>query len=113
MAETFKLRTGASVSNSALETIYTVPASTRTVAIGCVLTNKSASNITADIQIVTASTTGENGDDVYIAKGVLIPTADSLEIIEGKVALETGDAVKVLASASSALDVALSILEIS
>ena len=113
MAETFKLRTGASVSNTALEAIYTVPAATSTVVIGCVLTNKSVANITADIQIVTDSTSGENGDDVYIAKGVLIPTADSLEIIEGKVALEAGDKIKVLASAGSALDVALSILEIS
>jgi hypothetical protein len=113
MAETFKLRTGASVSNSALETIYTAPASTSTVVIGCVLTNKSASNITADIQIVTASTTGENADDVYIAKGVLIPSSDSLEIIEGKVAMEAGDKFKVLSSAATALDVALSILEIS
>ena len=113
MAETFKLKTGASVSNTALESIYTVPASTSTVVIGCVLTNKSGANITADIQIATVSTTGENADDVYIAKAVLIPTADSLEVIEGKVALEAGDTFKVLASAGSALDVALSILEIS
>ncbi len=113
MAETFKLRTGASVSNTVLETIYTAPSNTSTVVIGCVLTNKSAANITADIQIVTASTTGENADNVYITKGVLIPSSDSLEIIEGKVAMEAGDTFKVLASAATALDVALSILEIS
>ena len=56
---------------------------------------------------------GENQDDVYIAKGVLIPSSDSLEIIEGKVAMEAGDKFKVLSSAATALDVALSILEIS
>ena len=112
MAETFKLKTKASAT-TALTDVYTVPASTSTVVIGCALTNKTASNITADLQVVTASSTGENADDVYLTKGVLIPAADSLEIIEGKVALEAGDKIKVLASAGSALDVALSILEIS
>ncbi len=112
MAETFKLRTGASVSNSALEEIYTVPSNTTSVIVGGILSNISSSIITADVQIVTASTTGENGDDVYLVKTVQIPSGSSLEIIEGKVVLETGDKVKVLASASAALDVAFSVMEI-
>jgi len=112
MANNFKLRTGASVSNSTLETIYTVPSSTTTVVVGGMLNNKSGSDITADVQIVTSSSSGENADDVYLVKAVPIPTGSSLEIIEGKVVLETGDIIKVLASAGSALDVAFSVMEI-
>ena len=114
MANTFKLRTASSVSNSTLQAIYTVPTSpsTTTVIVGGTLTNKSGSNITADVQIVTYSSSGENADDIYLIKGVSIPTGESLEIIEGKVVLEPGDVVKGLSSAATALDVALSIMEI-
>jgi len=111
MANTFKLKTGADVGTS-LEAIYTVPASTTAVMIGAMMTNKSATAITVDVQIVTASSTGENADDVYLVKSVSIPTGGTLEIIEGKVVLETGDVVKALASVTTALDVALSVMEI-
>jgi len=111
MAETFRLKTGASVSTSLVD-IYTVPVSTTTVIVGGLLSNKSGSIITADVQIVTASSSGENVDDVYLIKTVQIPSGSSLEIVEGKVVLEAGDKIKVLSSASSALDVAFSIMEI-
>tara|TARA_B000000460_G_scaffold220913_1_gene172724 strand:- start:389 stop:727 length:339 start_codon:yes stop_codon:yes gene_type:complete len=111
MANTFKLKTGASVGTS-LETVYTVPAATTAVMIGAMMANKSASAITVDVQIVTASSAGENADDVYIIKSVSIPTGGTLEAIEGKVVLETGDIVKALASVTAALDVALSVMEI-
>jgi len=112
MAETFKLKTRASISAVALESVYTVPASTTSVIVGGMLSNKSSALITADVQIVTNSTTGENADDVYLINTVQIPQGSSLEIIEGKVVLQESDIVKVLASASSALDVAFSVMEI-
>jgi hypothetical protein len=111
MANTFKLKTAASVSNSTLETVYTVPLATTTVIVGGILSNKSSASITADVQIVTKATTGENGDDVYLIKDVVIGPGLSLEIIEGKVVLEKEDILKVLSSASAALDVAFSIME--
>ena len=39
MANTFKVKTKASVSNSSLDTIYTVPSSTSTVVLGMALSN--------------------------------------------------------------------------
>lgn len=112
MAETFKLKTGASVSDVTPVSIYTVPVSTTSVIVGGMLSNKSSALITANVQIVTNSSTGENSDDVYLINTVQIPQGSTLEIIEGKVVLQEGDIIKVLASASSALDVAFSVMEI-
>jgi hypothetical protein len=113
MANTFKLKTKSSVSNSALEDIYTAPASAlSTVLIGCLLSNKSSTSMTADVKIATNSTSGEDADDVYLVKEVVVPPGISLEIIEGKVVIGPSDKIKVLSSVGSALDVTLSIMEI-
>ena len=111
MANTFKLKTDTAVGTT-LTTVYTVPSSTTTIVIGCTLANIHASaNLNADVQIVTAASSGENGDDVYVIKGVPVPNSSSLEIIEGKIVLETGDAIKVRSDTASSVDVALSVLE--
>ena len=111
MANTFKLKTDTAVGTT-LTTVYTVPASTTTICIGCTLANIHATaNIEADVQIVTAASSGENGDDVYIIKGVPVPNKSSLEIIEGKIVLETGDAIKVRSDTASSVDISLSVLE--
>jgi len=111
MANTFKLKTDTAVGTT-LTTVYTVPGSTTTIVIGCTLANIHATaNLNADVQIVTAATSGENGDDVYVIKGVPVPNSSSLEIIEGKIVLETGDAIKVRSDTAASIDVALSVLE--
>ena len=111
MANTFKLKTDTAVGTS-LATAYTVPSSTTTVVIGCVMANTHATaQIKADMQIVTAATSGENGDDVYIIKNLPIPTGASFEVIEGKMVLQVGDVIKFKSDTASALDVALSVLE--
>ena len=110
MANTFKLKTDSSVGTS-LTSVYTVPSATTTVLIGAVLANITASQIKVNVQIVTAATTGENGDDVYLIKDLPIPTGSSFELIEGKVVLETGDIFKVESDTASSLDVAVSIME--
>ncbi len=77
------------------------------------MSNTSGNAITADIKFVTNSSSGENGDDVYIVKGAPIPQGGSLEVMSGnKIVLEAADALQALSSASNALDVVLSIMEI-
>ena len=77
------------------------------------MSNTSSNAITADIKIVTDSSSGENADDVYIVKGAPIPQGGSLEVMSGnKIVLEASDALQALSSASNALDVVLSIMEI-
>ena len=110
MANTFKLKTDTAVGTT-LTSVYTVPATTTTVIIGAVLANILASQIKVDVKIVTASSAGENADDVYLVKDLPIPNGSSFELIEGKVVLETGDIVKVESDTASSLDVALSVLE--
>ena len=110
---TFKLKTKASIGTS-LTTVYTVPASTTTVVIGLTVANKLGASVTASAQIVTASTTGENADDVYFIKNIPLPSGSSVEMMSGnKINLETGDVIKVQSDTAAALDAVLSIMEIS
>ena len=112
MANTFKLKTKAGIDASLL-TIYTVPANTKTVIIGLTIANVKGASVTADAQVVTASSSGENADDVYLIKDIPLPAGSSIEIMSGnKIVLEAGDIVKVKGSVTDAVDALLSVMEI-
>jgi hypothetical protein len=112
MANTFKLKTKAGI-DASLTTVYTVPSSTTTVIIGLTISNVKGSSVTADAQIVTASSSGENADDVYVVKAIPLPAGSSVEVMAGnKIVLETGDVIKVKGSVTDAVDAILSIMEI-
>ena len=113
MANTFKLKTDTAIGTT-LTTIYTVPVSpaTTTIIIGCLLANIHASaQVKANVQIVTAATSGENGDDVFLIKNVSIPFGSSLEIVEGKIVMQAGDIIKCESDTAGAIDCAISVLE--
>ena len=110
MANTFKLKTDTAV-GTPLTTVYTVPASTTTVVIGAVLSNITAGQVKANGQIVTASSTGEHADDVFLVRELPSPSGSSFELMEGKGVMETGDMFKVESDTASSIDVALSIME--
>ena len=112
MANTFKLKTKAGI-DASLVTIYTVPANTTTVIIGLTISNVKGSSVTADAQIVTASSSGENADNAYIVKSLPLPSGSSVEIMAGnKIVLQAGDIVKVKGSVTDAVDALLSVMEI-
>tara|TARA_R110000744_G_scaffold125900_1_gene232166 strand:- start:393 stop:701 length:309 start_codon:yes stop_codon:yes gene_type:complete len=100
MANTFKNYVSASVGTSAV-TVYTVPSSTTSVVIGLNVANRSASQITADVQL----------GSTYIIKAVPIPVASSLSVLDGKIIMETTETLVVTSSAASSADVILSVLE--
>ena len=100
MANTFKNYVSASVGTSAV-TVYTVPSSTTSVVIGLNIANRSASQITADVQL----------GSTYIIKAVPIPVASSLSVLDGKIIMETTETLVVTSSAASSADVILSVLE--
>lgn len=113
MANTFKVKTKASVSNSSLDTVYTVPSSTTSVILGLILCNKTTSSITVDVQLVSDTSDTETNANVFLLKGTTIPGGSSLEVLSGgKVNIQTTDVIKAQASTGSALDVSLSIMEI-
>ena len=91
MADTFKLKTKASVGVNTTG-VYVVPGSTTTVVIG--ITRASA-------------------DDVHLMKNVPIPQGSSFEFMQGnKIVLETTDTLTAKSDVNNSLDVALTIMEI-
>ena len=100
MANVFKNYTSSSVGTTPVTT-YTVPSATTAVTIGMNLSNVTASQITVDVQV----------GGVYLVKGAPIPAGSGLSVLDGKIILEAADTVVVTASAASAADVILSVLE--
>ena len=114
MANTFKLKTKANV-DASLVTVYTTPTSpsTTSVIIGLTISNVKGSSITADAKIITAASSGENGDDVHVVKDIPLPAGSSVEIMAGnKIILNAGDVLQVKGSTTNCLDAILSIMEI-
>ena len=116
MANDFKRICTPSVSNSSNSTIYAVPnnsgAAVESIVIGITAANKTSSGVTLDIFIDNE----DGSNDVYIVKGASIPAGASLEVMSGnKLVLmndgTNGDNLEALASAGSAVDVTVSVLE--
>jgi len=106
MANTFKRETGNNIGTS-LTLIYTVPASTTTVMIGGVLSNTGSA--TANIAVVT----NDGTNDINLTGAdTPIPSGTALSFIDGKVVLEAGDTIRASSSVANAVDVHLSIMEI-
>lgn len=108
MANTFKSVTKASIGVTTTDA-YTVAASTTTVVIGLILSNRTGDQIVADVYLNKSNVAS---DDVYLIKNLLIPNGSSFEYISGsKLVLETGDKIQVTSNTASSLDVTVSVLE--
>lgn len=106
MANTFKLKTKASVGVSTVG-IYTVPTATTTTVIGITLANVSGGGINVGVGVTRASS-----DNVSILKNVPIPQGSSLEVMGGnKLVLEATDTLTVKSDVASSLDVSVTIME--
>jgi hypothetical protein len=117
MANTFKLKTKASVGTS-LEEYYDVPSSKTAIILSISLSNKTGSAVTADVQVI--SDTSDHSDianasansDVYLIKSAPLPAGSTLEIMQGnKLVLQTTDKIKAMASTGSAVDLIISLME--
>ena len=117
MANDFKRIATPNISNSSNTTIYAVPAGAgssalESIVIGITMCNKSSAGITASVFL-----DNEDGiNDVFIVKDASIPAGSSLEIMSGNklVLMNDGsnaDNLEAIASAASALDVTVSVLE--
>lgn len=89
-------------------TLVTAGAATQTTAIGLNVSNTTASPITANVFITNSAI------DYYIVQNATIGVGGALALFggEGRVVLNTGDALKVQTSAASSADAWLSVLEI-
>ena len=108
MANTFKNKQAVNVGTSTVS-VYTVPSSTTTTLIGLTLANVSGSSITATVAVTDTSA----GTTANIIKNAPILVGSSLIACGGdqKVVLETGDILKVTASAATSVDAIVSYME--
>ena len=116
MANDFKRFCTPNISNSSNSTIYAVPnnssAAVESIVIGITAANKTATGVTVDIFIDNE----DGSNDVYIVKNASIPAGAALEVMAGnKLVLmndgTNGDNLEALASASSSVDITVSVLE--
>jgi hypothetical protein len=117
MANTFKLKTQANVTNEAIShadaLVYTVPGSTHTVVLGISLANITSGSVTADVRVVSNTSDTETNSDTYLGKSLPVPAGGTLEIMQGnKLVLEDTDALRIRASAATSIDALVSIMEI-
>jgi len=107
MANTFTSYVNKSVGTSAA-TVVTVGASTQTTVIGMSCANTTASPVTVDAYFTRSAV------DYYLIKGATVPVGGALVIVGGdqKVVLITSDALKVVSSAATSIDVVTSVLNI-
>jgi|TARA_R110000823_G_scaffold297107_1_gene417183 hypothetical protein len=119
MANTFRMTNEASVT-TAMETIYAVPSATTTVVIGIMLSNTLAVDLVrASVQIVSTTATSANAgasnvnETTYLVKNAPVDNSSSLELMAGnKIVLQAGDILRCQAGTASALDIAISYMEI-
>ena len=115
MANTFKVKTHANMSNSAgtPETLYTCPGSTTTIVLGLLLCNNDTSQRTVDVKIESDTSDTETNETVFITKDTPIPSTSSLEIMSGnKIVLQATDVLKIDSDVAGKIDATLSIMEI-
>ena len=114
MANTFKVVTKAGVTSA--DVIYTVASSTTTIILGLMLGNTPSGSVNATVTLGTdtANRAGDNNEanqDVELLTTTAIPGNTTLDLLSGnKVVMETTDTLSV--TGSGALDVALSVMEI-
>ena len=115
MANTFKVKTHANMSNSAgtPETLYTCPGSTTTIVLGLLLCNNDTSQRTVDVKIESDTSDTETNATVFVTKDTPIPATSSLELLAGnKVVLQATDVLKIDSDVAGKIDATLSIMEI-
>ena len=107
MANTFTSYVNKDVGTSAA-TVVTVGASTQTTLIGMSCANTTSSPVTVDAYVTRSAV------NYYLIKGATVPVGSSLVIVGGdqKVVLITSDALKVVSSAATSIDLFTSVLNI-
>ena len=107
MANTFKNK-GAALTNS-LVTYYTTPGSTTTIVLLAQLTNVDNTGAQAGTVCWYDSSASAKYD---LVKAVSVPSNAAIGVIAGKLVLEPGDYIQASSTASSLLELSLSVLEI-
>jgi len=108
MAQTFK--NARAVLADTATTVYTCPAGTTAIVIGCQVTNVDVASV--DLQIWWTDSSDTDAI-TYLGYDISVPAASAYEPINGKLVLEAGDTVKGIGSVASDLEATVSVLELS
>ena len=108
MANTFKNKT-LDLTTSYQDLIPAVASSTTTIVLGMRATNVDGSS-SADIDVQFVDSDGST--DSMLASTIPVPADSSLELVAGKLVLETGDKIQAKASATGDIEFFVSYLEI-
>jgi hypothetical protein len=108
MSNAFKSNVAANIVTTG-NTVYTCPDATQTTLIGLTLSNKSAGTVSANVSLF------RGGVDYSLISNAPILTGSTLVPIGGeqKVVLQIADELRVTATSNGAVDVIVSLLEIS
>ena len=120
MANTFKVFTIADVAvdSGTFSTLYTAGTGVTAIVLGLNICNKNATeeDVTVKLTSDTGNRTGSNdaaNENVTLLNEVSVPADTTLEVFAGqKIVMETTDVLTIGASAGSALDATLSVMEI-
>lgn len=105
MANTFK--NAKALLTTSLADVYTVPSATTAIVIGVHVANKDTANRALDMVWTDAS---DSNTATTLAEAIIVPENAAYEPV-GKLVLEAGDKIRASASAGSALEVTVSVLE--
>jgi len=100
-------RTVTAVLTQIESTLYTTPANLTTIVLGAQCANVTTSSATVTFVY------SKNGVDTELLKDFVVPPNDAVNIVSGKLVLETGSVVKALTGTDQSCKVTLSILETS
>ena len=104
MAQNFRRYTSNDVGTSAA-TLFT--ANSYDTVVGISVANVTASAVTASVYI------NDGANDIYLVKDAPIPAGSALQVLDGgaKFVVQSGDALKVVSSAASSLDIWVSTVD--
>jgi len=103
MAQNFRRYIARNVGTSA---VTLVTATTYNTVIGIKIANTTASTqALVDVYITTG------GNNYYLGKTLPVPAGSSLELIEGKVVIQSGDVLKIVSDTATSLDVWVSTVD--
>jgi hypothetical protein len=108
MAQVFK--NARAILGTSLSDVYTVPAGTTAIVIGCQIANVHSATRTTQVVWTDAS----NADAATkLAHNVIIPVGAAYEPVGGKLVLEAGDKLRALSEGANHLEMTVSVLELS
>ena len=103
MAQNFRRYIARNVGTSP---VTLVTATTYNTVIGIKIANTTASTqALVDVYILTG------GNNYYLGKTIPVPAGSSLELIEGKVVIQSGDVLKIVSDTATSIDVWVSTVD--